>query len=144
MRVQGFGRYHGAAALASKFASNRGVDVLVRIAAEADDETATAALWALVLVSDAQEERPAEASRAEAGARFDARKLVIKAGGIRVLLEVSLHRCCCEVRFPTLVRSSTVANRGFRAEQVVESRPDDAVQLALHVLKVGLHKLHPN
>ena len=58
MRAQGFGRYHGAAAVASKFASNRGVDALVRIVREGDDETTTAALWALVLLSDSSEVHP--------------------------------------------------------------------------------------
>ena len=92
MKKLGFGRYHGAHEFAKKFSCNRGVDVLMAIIREADDESCLAALWALTLINDSAEERHYETSEPEALNRFEKRKLIIKADGINTMMHVLEHR----------------------------------------------------
>ena len=105
MKKLGNGRYHGAHEFAKKFSCNRGIDVLIQVIRDADDESCLAALWALILISDSAEERNYETSEPEALNRFEKRKLIIKADGIGTMM------------------------------QVLEYRSDDARELALHLLR---------
>ena len=105
MKKLGNGRYHGAHEFAKKFASDRGVDVLMQIIKTADDETSLAALWAMTLINDSAEERPYETSESEALSRYEKRKLIVKADGINTMVHV------------------------------LANRPDDSRELALHLLK---------
>lgn len=108
MRAQGFGRYHGSHAFASKFAGNRGIDALLMHVRDGDNHTCFNALWALTLIGDSAEERPTENCESEAFARFEKRKLMIKAGGISIFINV------------------------------LSKRPDESKELALHLLQALL------
>ena len=88
MRNQGFGRYHGSEVFAGKLAGNRGIDAILNLIDEGDDETCLGALKVLHMISDSSEERPTEASASEAERRFDKRKLIVKGNGTHILLQV--------------------------------------------------------
>ena len=79
------GRYHGADALARKFAGDNGVDIIVRLVRDGDGAVCTRALRALGLLCTALEARAAEPSHADALRRFDLRRLAVKAGAVEAL-----------------------------------------------------------